>query len=418
MNIGIVTTWFERGAAYVSRLYRDVLEKDHQIFIYVRAGDFYAQGDPNWSGSNVTWGKKSRLPISTPIELNDFQRWIEKNRLEIIFFNEQNWWNPVIFCNSMGIKTGGYVDYYTEQTIPLFGCYDFIICNTKRHYSVFDWHPQCFYVPWGTDISLFTPKSFRPVEEGVVTFFHSAGMNPERKGTDLVIRAFSCLQSSKARLVIHSQLNLKTIFPHLENLISNLEYQGSIQYYEQTVPAPGLYHFGDVYIYPSRLEGIGLTVPEALACGLPVITSESPPMSEFINETNGKLVKVSRLFSRADGYYWPQCLVDESSLVEQMEFYIENYRELEAYKRAARADADRNLDWFKNAKDLPRIFENITKRPNNELLYSEQLARQFELDRMSIGLSIALRFPKLYWLASLFLPILKRVMGKKRHDLF
>jgi hypothetical protein len=24
MNIGIVTTWFERGAAYVSRLYRDL----------------------------------------------------------------------------------------------------------------------------------------------------------------------------------------------------------------------------------------------------------------------------------------------------------------------------------------------------------------------------------------------------------
>ena len=31
---------------------------------------------------------------------------------------------------------------------------------------------------------------------------------------------------------------------------------------------------GDVFVYPSRLEGIGLCVPEALACGLPVITTD------------------------------------------------------------------------------------------------------------------------------------------------
>jgi glycosyltransferase involved in cell wall biosynthesis len=314
----------------------------------------------------------------------------------------------------MGIKTGAYVDYYTEETIPLFGCYDFLICNTKRHYSVFDWHPNCYYVPWGTDISLFKPKSFRPVEEGIVTFFHSAGMNPERKGTDLVIQAFSRLRSSKARLVIHSQINLKTIFPHLENLVSSLEHQGSMRCYQQTVSAPGLYHLGDVYVYPSKLEGIGLTVPEALACGLPVITSENPPMSEFIDETNGKLVTVSRLFSRADAYYWPQCLVDESSLVEQMNFYIKNLDKLETHKRAARAYADKVLDWFQNAEDLPEIFKNISKRPDNDLLYSEQLAGQFELQRMSLGLSVALRFPKFYRFARFFVHMLRKVMDKNR----
>lgn len=414
MNIGIVTTWLERGAAYVSKLYSEVLEKEHQVFIYVRAGDYYAKGASNWNGRNVTWGEKAKLPISTPIELNDFQRWIKQNKLEIVFFNEQNWWEPVLFSNNIGIKTGAYVDYYTEQTIPLFNCYDFLICNTKRHYSVFDRHAQCYYIPWGTNLSLFIPKSFQPVEEEAVTFFHSAGMNPERKGTDSVIRAFARLQSSKTRLVLHSQLNLITFFPHLASLITDLESQGRICYYEQTVPAPGLYHLGDVYVYPSRLDGIGLTVPEALACGLPVITSASPPMSEFIDETNnGKLVKVSRLFSRSDGYYWPKCLIDENSLVEKMNFYVENLAELETYKKAARTYAERTLDWFQNAKALPGIFRSITKRSRDELNPYEQMARQFERDRMSIGLSVALRFPKLYRAINLFLPMLKRMMGQK-----
>ena len=33
MKVGIVTTWFERGAAYVSRQYAQLLEADHEVFI-------------------------------------------------------------------------------------------------------------------------------------------------------------------------------------------------------------------------------------------------------------------------------------------------------------------------------------------------------------------------------------------------
>ena len=39
MNIGIVTTWFERGGAYVSRQYRDLLKNDFNVFIYARGGE-------------------------------------------------------------------------------------------------------------------------------------------------------------------------------------------------------------------------------------------------------------------------------------------------------------------------------------------------------------------------------------------
>lgn len=38
MNIGIVTTWFERGAAYVSRQYLEALRSDsnNSVYIYMR----------------------------------------------------------------------------------------------------------------------------------------------------------------------------------------------------------------------------------------------------------------------------------------------------------------------------------------------------------------------------------------------
>ena len=58
MKIGIVTTWFERGAAYVSRQFKQILEKEHDVYIYARGGEEYAIGDPNWDGDFVWWGRR------------------------------------------------------------------------------------------------------------------------------------------------------------------------------------------------------------------------------------------------------------------------------------------------------------------------------------------------------------------------
>ncbi|HEY1240621.1 MAG TPA: hypothetical protein VGF16_08690, partial [Bryobacteraceae bacterium] len=245
MRIGIVTTWFERGAAYVSRQYRRVLEKEHTVFIYARGGEERAASNPEWDDERVTWGKLPVVPLAHSVELNDFAGWVKRNALDIVFFNEQHWWEPVILCASLGVIAGSYVDYYTEQTVPLFGCYDFLICNTRRHYSVFDWHPQSFYVPWGTEVNVFQPQTLEPVEPGKVVFFHSAGMNPVRKGTDLLIEAFAAV-AGPARLVIHTQMDVGSLFPRLRTKLDDLRKHGRIEYIEKSVPAPGLYHLGDV----------------------------------------------------------------------------------------------------------------------------------------------------------------------------
>ena len=35
----------------------------------------------------------------------------------------------------------------------------------------------------------------------------------------------------------------------------------------------GLFNLGDVYIYPTHMEGVGLTITESMATGLPVVTT-------------------------------------------------------------------------------------------------------------------------------------------------
>lgn len=350
MRIGIVTVWGERGAAYVSRAYLETLSVSNSVFIYARGGEIDYQGNNEWDKEYVTWGKKIRNGIPTFIVWKDFKHWVEENRLDTIIFNEQHSWEVILKTLSMGVKLGAYIDYYTKETIPFFWLYDFLLCNTRRHYSVFKDHPQCFYIPWGTNTRLFSGNC-QPVSKGEVVFFHSAGMSPYRKGTDILIRAFQKVKGP-ARLVIHSQVPLRG--HGFDNL---LNHDDRISVIVITIGAPGLYSLGDIYVYPTRLEGIGLTIAEALSSGLPVITTNNPPMNEFVCEgINGKLVNVKEFIRREDGYYWDQAICDEEDLAKAMQYYVDHIKDLQEFKEKARSYATEKLDWSVNSRGLNKMI--------------------------------------------------------------
>ncbi|MBH9739861.1 glycosyltransferase family 4 protein [Vibrio navarrensis] len=370
MKIGIVTTWFERGAAYVSKIYKDQLEKQgHTVVIYARGGEKYAIGDPLWDLEEVTWGKRVSFPVESYVDNNCFANWLDKSQPDVVIFNEQRWFPPILQCRERGIKVGAYIDFYTEEMLPTFKIYDFLICNTHKHKEAFDWHCQCYYVPWGTDINLF-----KPVEKDLnkeITYFHSAGMNPFRKGTDLLLLAFKKLVASgvdNVKLVIHTQVSsLEDFFKNSRQSQNKEELYNAIKYLTErkmlaliyrTVTAPGLYHLGDVYVYPSRLDGLGLTVTEALACGLPTIVPDDGPMNEFINESNGKICLIERFYARSDGYYWPQNIASIDSLSDRMKDYaLMSKLEINERKKKTRIFAECHLDADRNFSKLTSILE-------------------------------------------------------------
>lgn len=380
MKIGFVSTWFERGAAYVTKQYADLLEKEgHEVYIYAR-GESYAIGNPKWDKPNVTWGKKL---YDTTLDFKDFTNWIKKTGVECIFFNEQRDIISVIRIKIAfpQIKIGTYIDYYKQDTVDDFKYYDFLICNTKRHFSVFSKFDQCFYVPWGTDTNLYT---YKKTSSEHVRFFHSAGMS-NRKGTDVLIDAFINGEIyKKAELIIHTQIPIENLVKcKIENWS---EY--NITIVEKTVSAPGLYYMGDVYVYPTTLDGLGLTMYEALASGLPVITTDCPPMNEVINEQVGKLVKVDDYKCRWDAYYWPLAYVNEKSLAEAMQFYVDHIEELPQLKNCARTVAEKNWEWNNRKKEIAEIFvgTHVKKMSRNSLL--NDIKKYKRKDKKEIGKSI------------------------------
>lgn len=352
MNIGFVSTWYERGAAYVTKQYIKALSETNNIYVYVRDGE-YAKKNPSWDFEYVTWGLKS-TGVSSVVWWH-FKRWIEKNCLDIIFFNEQRDMEVVAKIKLFlpDIKLGSYIDYYKRNTVSSFELYDFLICNTLRHYSVFKWHPQVYYVPWGTDISLFKPKQRDDIKSDKVIFFHSMGYSL-RKGTELLIKLFLTTDlKNESKLIIHTQLNIEEALGYSKETLKN----NGIDIIEKTVTAPGLYHLGEVYVYPTELDGLGLTIYEAVSCGLPIIGTDIAPINEIVNSDIGRLVKVEGLISREDGYYWPVAIIDSDDLYKQMKYYIQIKDNINSLSKKVRDIAIERYDWSKHYAEINYIFE-------------------------------------------------------------
>lgn len=365
LRIGFVSTWFERGAAYVTKSYINALSKNNEIFVYARGGERFAKGDPEWDLPYVTWGYKL---TNTRIDLKHFKKWLNSNEIEIVFFNEQNDFEILYYIKTFfpKIKIGAYIDYYKEDMIDEFNIYDFLICNTKRHYSVFKDHPQCYYIPWGVNTDVFRP--INKLDNSQLTFFHSVGMSL-RKGTSILLETYIEKELYKSsKLVIHSQLDFEKAFGYSINDLKNY----NIELYEKTVTAPGLYHLGDVYVYPTTLDGLGLTLYEALSCGLPVITTNNAPMNEVISNNIGYLVDVKKYYSRSNGYYWPLSICNEVSLYEGMLYYINNREKISDFKNLAREYALKNYNWNDRVDEINYVFES-TNIQNSALNYSLKL---------------------------------------------
>jgi len=389
MNIGIVTSWFERGSAYVSRQYMDALHPAHRVFIYCRGGERKAQGDPEWDKEFVTWGPAPLVDEPSAVDLEHFGHWLTERKIECVLFNEQRSWLPVILCAQRGIVNGAFVVHYREDTIPFFHCHDFLICNARHHAEVFCDHPQSRFIPWGTDLSRFRPAGTDPVTPGRVTFFHSAGMNPHRKGTDLVVDAFAEIRPGEmpVHLVLHTQLDLSDQIGESFARLEVLREQGRVTLVDRTVPdLADLYRMGDVCVYPTRHEGLGLTVVESLASGLPILVTDQLPVSEHADGSVVRTIAVEKRFARPDGDYWPQSVVNVTALRDAMAEIAGHPEDLGDLKLQARAKAELVADWSKNAADLPSIFANWKLADSFRKSAAVAAALKYEEDKYRLGL--------------------------------
>lgn len=365
LRIGIVTVWFDRGAGMVSKAYRQAFQAGgHEVFIYARGGEIHPTSDPAWAGPDVTWQPQRKGWDSTAISIGKMSAWVVENSIDVVLFNEQHFWPSVVAIRRRfpDLVLGSYVDYYTADTVKQFAMFDFLFCNTRRHHKVFSWHPSAFYIPWGTDVDTFAPRDSER-SNSTLTFLHSAGMNLERKGTRILVEAFLMLEA-EAKLILHVQQPINEASEFWEWV----ESCPRIKLINQTIGPPGLYHLGDVYVYPTNLEGIGLTICEALACGLPVITTDCAPMNEFVTHgVDGFLCSPDEFRGRSDGYYWAEAHYGPEKVLDGMNYFLERQSHIDEFSNQARKNAVDHRDWKRNARHVCDLVVDALEQPRTRI---------------------------------------------------
>lgn len=151
------------------------------------------------------------------------------------------------------------------------------------------------HVPWPVDLGRFPFRERRVCER----FLHVNGRGGclgrrgdgtptpyRRKGLDLVLEAARLLPG--ARFLIRSQVPLEGDVP------PNVEVRGGAETNDR------LYDEGDVCVQPSRWEGIGLSLLECQAAGLPLVTTDAPPMNEFAPFRAVRAERVETVFLERD----------------------------------------------------------------------------------------------------------------------
>lgn len=113
------------------------------------------------------------------------------------------------------------------------------------------------------------------------------------KGVDVLVDAMIKLQSENVTLHILGNIPDTT---YSSNLVRNIQSQDNITLHPPVNhdDIAAYYQACDVFVLPSRREGFGIALAEAIACGKPVVSTKSGGPQDIVTDENGLLAEPGR----------------------------------------------------------------------------------------------------------------------------
>ncbi|MCW5798883.1 MAG: glycosyltransferase family 4 protein [Nitrospira sp.] len=145
-------------------------------------------------------------------------------------------------------------------------------------------------IPNGVDTNAFVPAERTP---GRPFTMICVARLIERKGQHHLLQAFARLRAASPEPVALIFVGTGDAEPQLRELAARLEVAEAVTF-KGFVPRehmPRVYHEADVFVLPSQHEGMSIALLEAMACGLPVIVTDTGGTAELVTEgANGEIV--------------------------------------------------------------------------------------------------------------------------------
>lgn len=322
MNIGIVSYWFNRGQATVSRQIRAIYDElGHETFVLARPTKTNFTR-PNFVSNQGIW-KQNRVEAASSFDIPEIEylEWAKRNHIDVAFFDQNYQFDEIARMRADGVKTIGrfvWEDFDPKHAEAAKQAYDTIYSLTRceaERYSSFGINSP--YLRWGCFPELDGYRQTRENEGR--RFLYIGGYMSTRKPSGATIRAFSDVESTRNELLVKTQRSVEKSdfsFPRtIEDLTKKrrtmlsddtaLHLDSRIQVLSEDMSHEDYLHLfagSDVSLAPSRWEGLGLHLFEAMSLGLPTITCNIPPINEVIEDgVSGVLVESQVIGRRQNG---------------------------------------------------------------------------------------------------------------------
>ncbi len=260
------------------------------------------------------WAKKLLRPgdhiISSYAYANESFKWVRANGgltfMDAGNSHPENFWTTLVEEHERwGSRFPPVARHYYERSLAMMEHVDYVLSASSfvaRTFLERGFKPERILPhPRPVDLSAFKPpERARPPNRPLTVI--GTGALCLRKGSPYLFEAFRLIQKSipTARFVLR-----RIIGSDVQPLLSRYR-DLPITWLERTSPAGLAEHLrqADIFILPSLEDGLALTVVEALACGLPVITTPNTGASELITPgVNGEIVPIRDPKAIAEGVF-------------------------------------------------------------------------------------------------------------------
>lgn len=203
-------------------------------------------------------------------------------------------------------------------------------------------HQPISVIPNGVDVDEFKPEPSEQITPGVNILCVSRLI--ARKRIDTLLEALALIRDASVSLTLvgtgNEETRLRKMVEQL-NLASRVQFKGSVCH-EKIVQE---YQQGSLFVLPSENEGMSNTILEAMACGLPILMSNTGGAEELIRDgTNGFVLQSD----------------SPTEIAERIRFYCENPASLSVHGRASRQIAE-SLSWRAVADAYVDVYRTVVK---------------------------------------------------------
>ncbi len=293
MRIGIVSMWANRGQGVMARQIREILEAaGHTTFVLGRPVKAISplptavDRRPEWQEPRVTFASAHQIPA------REYLQWADDTGIEVLLADQNTQFAEIARLRERGIRTiGRFVwEQFGEKHVPgVHRAYDVVYSLTAaeqaRYRDLFGLDtPRLRY---GIHPSLFA--SAAPKRDDAIVFVFHGGLQGARKPIAKTVEAFKQVPDPGIRLVLKSQA-VKEVSepveidddPRITHVIRDMPFDDYVR----------LVSSCHVCLTPTRWEGLGVWIYEALAFGQPIISTDIPPVNEVVRHgVNGLLAR-------------------------------------------------------------------------------------------------------------------------------